>query len=197
MTSDCRLIVVTGAPGAGKTALLEVLRRSFCEHVAVLPDAADIVFRGGFARHSSQSGRRAAQRAIYRVQVEQERLIKEEHAVAAALCDRGTLDGIAYWPGDVSDFWREVDTTAARELARYAAIIHLRTPPPSDHTPRNQLRPEIGREAAVIDQRIAHVWRDHARVFTVDPAPLFGDKVARALAIVRGEVPHCEFCPRR
>lgn len=41
-------IVLTGGPGAGKTALLELIRQSFCAHVKVLPEAASIIFGGGF-----------------------------------------------------------------------------------------------------------------------------------------------------
>lgn len=63
-----RRIVLTGGPGAGKTALLELIRQSFCEHVTVLPEAASIVFGGGFPRHDDDECRRAAQRAIYHVQ---------------------------------------------------------------------------------------------------------------------------------
>ncbi len=93
-----RLMALTGGPGAGKTAVLELAARSFCRHVAVLPEAASIVFGGGFPRHDTEPGRKAAQRAIYRVQWEVERLVVEEGEVAVALCDRGTVDGGAYWP---------------------------------------------------------------------------------------------------
>ncbi len=37
-----RRIVLTGGPGAGKTALLELIRQSFCSHVTVLPAAANV-----------------------------------------------------------------------------------------------------------------------------------------------------------
>ena len=33
-----RRVVLTGGPGAGKTAVLELIRQSLCEHVRVLPD---------------------------------------------------------------------------------------------------------------------------------------------------------------
>lgn len=56
-------VVLTGGPGAGKTALLELLRQSFCEHVRVLPEAASIVFGGGFPRGNDLLNQRAAQRA--------------------------------------------------------------------------------------------------------------------------------------
>ena len=42
-----RRVVLTGGPGAGKTALLELIRQSFCSHVKVLPEAASVVFGGG------------------------------------------------------------------------------------------------------------------------------------------------------
>jgi hypothetical protein len=41
-----RRVVLTGGPGAGKTALLELIRQSFCSHVKVLPEAAGVVFGG-------------------------------------------------------------------------------------------------------------------------------------------------------
>ena len=45
-----RRIVMTGGPGAGKTAVLELVRVHFCEHIKVLNEAASIVFGGGFPR---------------------------------------------------------------------------------------------------------------------------------------------------
>ena len=56
---ETRLIAVTGGPGAGKTAVLEMALRSFCTHVGVLPEAAGVVFGGGFPRHDSEVARRA------------------------------------------------------------------------------------------------------------------------------------------
>ena len=58
-------MVITGGPGAGKTALLEVVRHHFCSHVAVLGESASILFGGGFPRRQSAPSRKAAQRAIY------------------------------------------------------------------------------------------------------------------------------------
>jgi hypothetical protein len=34
-----RRVVITGGPGAGKTAVLALTRQPFCEHVKVLPEA--------------------------------------------------------------------------------------------------------------------------------------------------------------
>ena len=52
-TCDCsethktRRVVLTGGPGAGKTAVLELIRQNFCKHVKVLPESAGILFGGG------------------------------------------------------------------------------------------------------------------------------------------------------
>jgi ABC-type molybdenum transport system ATPase subunit/photorepair protein PhrA len=67
-----RRIVLTGGPGAGKTALLELIRQSFCSHVRVLPEAAGVIFGGGFPREDDVECQRAAQRAIFYVQRELE-----------------------------------------------------------------------------------------------------------------------------
>jgi predicted ATPase len=188
---DCRLVVVTGGPGAGKTAFLELVRRNFCQHVAVLPEAASVIFGGGFPRRESAAGRRAAQRAIYRVEREMETLVREEAHAALALCDRGTLDGLAYWPSDPDSYFRDLGTSRAAELARYAAVIHLRTPGHGAYNRDNPLRVESAREALALDARIAEAWAGHPRISFVDERKDFLDKVAAALTLLRKEVPAC------
>ncbi|MBM3819341.1 MAG: ATP-binding protein [Acidimicrobiia bacterium] len=186
---DPRRIVLTGGPGAGKTAVLELIRHGFCEHVVVLPESAGMLFGGGFPRNSHDVVRRAGQRAIYHVQRElEESAIAREPAIV--LCDRGTIDGVAYWPGP-GDFWEELGTTLDRELARYHAVIHLRTPPDSDYNHANPLRLETAREARVIDERIARAWQTHPRRFEIGAEEDFLDKAARALALIRVELPDC------
>jgi predicted ATPase len=185
-------VVVTGGPGAGKTAILESARQSLCTHVAILPEAAGIVFGGGFPRGTSQSALRAAQRTIFRVQVELQRLMAEEQQAALVLCDRGTLDGFAYWPDSAASFWENQQTTEAEELARYAAVIHLETPRPEHgYNHDNPLRIESAREARAIDDRIAQAWSRHPRRFTVPCSADFVVKFTQALALIRAELPAC------
>lgn len=187
-----KLVVLTGGPGAGKTAVLEVVRRSFCDHVAVLPEAASIVFGGGFPRRDTDSARRAVQRAIYHVQRQLETLAVEDGRAAVVLCDRGTVDGLAYWPGPPDAYWRDVGTSVHQELTRYAAVIHLRTPgAASGYDHRNPLRLESAEEAARIDERILEAWRTHPAHRVVDPADHFLEKLAHTLAHVRELVPAC------
>jgi predicted ATPase len=187
---DLRRIVLTGGPGAGKTAVLEVLRVVMCSHMLVLPEAAGLLFRGGFPRGADPRLRRAAQRAIFHVQRELETTGDDANA-AVVMCDRGTLDGAAYWegPGDLCD---AVHTTTPAELARYHAVVHLRTPTSNGgYNQNNPLRIESATEAAIIDERIARAWSGHPRRFEVSATDDFFAKVVRALEIIYDELPSC------
>lgn len=185
-----RRVVLTGGPGAGKSAVLELIRLFFCEHVKTLPEAAGIVFGGRFPRSDRPALRQAAQRAIYHIQRELESIAATENA-AVVLCDRGTVDCGAYWIGE-GDLFSAVGTTRADELARYDAVIHLRTPTSTQaYTRDNPLRLESIEEAAAIDAQIAAQWSGHRRRFVVEPTEDFLHKASKALALLRNEVPEC------
>lgn len=190
--SSPKLVVLTGGPGAGKTAVLEIARRNLCEHVAVLPEAASIIFGGGFWRHESLSARKAAQRAIFHVQRESEKLAYEEGKYAVLLCDRGTLDGLAYWPGLDAEFFQELGTTREDELSRYSSVIHLRTPAlHQGYNRRNPVRIESAELAAELDRKIALAWRGHSSWNEVASAGDFLDKARAAIELIRAQLPEC------
>ncbi len=183
-------MVLTGGPGGGKTAVLELVRQHFCEHVYVLHEAAGIVFGGGFPRASHDAGLRAAQRAIFYVQRELEAAAEAENP-AIVLCDRATIDGAAYWPGP-GDLWSAVGANLVEQLARYDAVIHLRTPAfDQGYNHANPLRVETAIEAASVDQRLLDAWARHPRRFIVEPATDFLTKAKRVLDILRDELPEC------
>lgn len=187
-----RRVVLTGGPGAGKTAVLEVVRKHLGDRVTVLPEAAGIVYGGGFPRRSTTACRRAAQLAIFHVQDQLERLALAESVAPLVLCDRGVVDGLAYWPGAPDDFFSEARTTRAEAIARYHAVIHLHTPPAGggyDHT--NPLRTETADEAAALDAKLVAAWEGHPRRFFIRSEVDFIEKLQRALAILRGEAEVC------
>jgi predicted ATPase len=185
-------VVLTGGPGAGKTAVLEVVRQHFCRHVVALPEAASIVFGGGFPRRPTTPAREAAQRSIFRVQLELERMADEEGEAAVVLCDRGTVDGVAYWERDPERFWDDVGTTHAAQLARYAAVVHLRTPSVAHgYNHSNPVRTESAGQAALVDARLLEVWADHPRRVIIDSAEDFVVKLHGALSAIRREIPAC------
>jgi hypothetical protein len=133
---------------------------------------------------------KAGQRAIFYVQRELETAGDADNP-AIVLCDRGTIDGAAYWPAEV-ELWASVGTTLEEQLHRYDAVIHLRTPPAAEgYNHKNALRLESAVEAAEIDARIIRAWDKHPRRVIVDPSPDFLDKAARVLDILRVELPEC------
>jgi predicted ATPase len=185
-----RRIVLTGGPGAGKTAVLEMLAHDACKHVIISKEAAGILFTGGFPRGRDPDLRRSAQRAIFHVQFELEQMQRNVDA-AIILFDRGLVDGSAYWIGP-GDFWREVGMVREDALARYDAVIHMRSPDgPNGYGHQNPLRTETAAEARVIDERILDAWRGHPHRHIVDATPDFLVKAERALALIRGYVPDC------
>jgi predicted ATPase len=189
MTNDGkapRRIALTGGPGAGKTAVLELARRLLCEHVHVLPEAASLLFRGGFPRAPEESHRQAEQRAIFYVQRELEATADNAGAYIV-LCDRGTVDGGAYWPGH-GDLWSSVGTTLDEQLARYDAVIHLGTPI-AGYNHANPLRVETVAQARAIDDRIAALWSSHPRRFEIPAEADFLSKAAHAIQILREQLP--------
>ena len=189
---ETKLIVITGGPGAGKTAALEMARAHFCEHVCVLPEAATILFGGGFFRENNEVCRKAAQRAIYHIQVELERVVMESKKPVLGLCDRGTIDGLAYWKGTTEEFWEELGSDLKTELAKYAAVIHLKTPTlEHGYNHQNPYRIESAIEASIIDQKIGLAWSKHPRVITIESEADFLSKVSKVLEVIKEEIPKC------
>lgn len=183
-------VVLTGGPGAGKTAILELIGHFFCPHVKVLPEAAGIVFGGGFPRNHEPQLRRAAQRAIFYVQRELE-AVASVGDPAIVLCDRGTVDSLAFWPGP-GDFWEEVGTTLDTQLVRYDLVVHLRTPRIGGaYNLDNPIRIETLEEAADADDRILAAWSRHPNRVVIDATPDFLQKVSRTIDVLRAQLPPC------
>jgi hypothetical protein len=149
-----------------------------------------VLFSGGFRRGASARARAATQRAIFHVQRELEIVAEAESQPALVLCDRGTIDGLAYWP-EPEGFFAAMHTTHALELLRYAAVVHLRVPPVGAYNHDNPLRIETALEAAAIDERIAEAWAGHPQRFVIDSSEDFLEKARRAIAVLQTLLPAC------
>src|SRR4051794_31788836 len=110
-------IVLTGGPGSGKTVVSRRIAAANPGRFVLVPEAATQVYTLLNTRWDrlDVNGRRDAQRRMYRLQLEQEQRIAEEHPDKSLLLDRGTIDGATYWPDGPDDFWRDVGTTLDRE----------------------------------------------------------------------------------
>jgi len=189
-------IVITGGPGAGKSAILEMARMQFCPHVALLPESATILFSGGFWRQNSVNGREVAQRAIFHIQKEMERFAQIERTFSLAICDRGTLDGLAYWPKNPSNFFKELGISRKQELAEYSAVIHLRTPNlENGYNHKNPMRTETVNEAREMDEKLEKAWEGHPNRLFIDSTESFMEKAEKTFQILRKHIPTCCRAP--
>jgi len=102
------------------------------------------------------------ERAIYHLQTALEDLARLDHPKRALLCDRGTLDGLAYWPESESSYFAAIGSSMEAELAKYDCVIHVDVAPPFDFQP-NTLRTESVEEIVSINERLKHAWRLHPR----------------------------------
>jgi predicted ATPase len=189
LLAPARLIVVTGGPGAGKTAVLETVRRHFSSTVRVVPEAAGMLFEGGFPSRADSVGRAAAQRAIFRVQRELEDLALADDHAPTILCDRGSLDALAYWPYDQASFYAQLGTSAELERARYATVIHLRTPSfAQGYNLGNTMRIETPEQAAELDRSIERAWAGHPHRHFIDCQEDFLLKLTLCVRLLREEI---------
>ncbi len=177
-------IVLTGGPGGGKTTAIDLFRREIGEKVVIVPEAATLLFAGGFPRSTEAQSRRAAQRAIYHVQRDLEDTQAALFPDRILLCDRGTIDGAAYWPPEPPSFFEELDTSLEAELARYDAVIFFESAAVGGISIEggNPTRNESTQQAVAIDRELRAVWSKHPRFVLVPHTTSFMKKILFGLA---------------
>ena len=180
-------IVLTGGPCAGKTTLSEMIERAFQNSVVSVPEAASLLFKGGFPRFDPQEARRSTQRAIYGVQQNLETAFAAQYPDRVLVFDRGTVDGAAYWPEGAEAFFQEQSTSLERELNRYTGVIYLESAGREDylrHMSKNPHRRESWEEAKQLDQETRKLWERHPSFTLVRNNRSFERKVIEVLAAV-------------
>lgn len=180
----CHRIVLTGGPGGGKTTAADLMRREVGERIVIVPEAATMLFSGGFPRFEEVHARRSAQTAIYHVQRNLEDVHSALYHDRILLCDRGTLDSTVYWPQqNDGDFFLNMNTTLQDELARYDAVIFFETAAVGDLSIEggNPTRTESSAEAVDIDRRLQKIWRLHSNYHFIAHETSFLNKLSVAI----------------
>jgi len=181
----CR-IVLTGGPGGGKTTAADLFRREIGERVVVVPEAATLLFSGGFPRTADARARKAAQQAIYHVQTQLENIQSALYPERVLLCDRGTIDGAAYWPDEPAGFFAAVGSSERAELERYDAVLFFESAAVGNISIEggNPTRVETNAEAVALDARLRALWSKHPRFAVVPHHPSFVKKIMLGLALL-------------
>jgi predicted ATPase len=191
MTEDgtCR-IVVTGGPGGGKTTAADFFRREIGDSVVVVPEAATMLFGGGFPRSEERMARKAAQRAIFAVQRQLEEVQTARYPGRVLICDRGTIDGAAYWPGGTEGFFDAMNTTIENELGRYDAVVFFETAAVGglDIENSNPCRIEDQAQAVALDGVLRGLWSQHPRFVLVPHDVSFFEKIGAGLRAIQNVV---------
>lgn len=177
-------VAVTGGPSGGKTTLIEALKKEFGAKVKVVPEAASILYKGGFPRVKSYEGYYHAQRAIYFTQKELEELRCKSHPDALIVCDRGSLDALAYWPDSAESFFSSVHSTMPAEIARYDWVIHLETATEPDYDASNEVRTENFHEALLLNEKIKKSWEGHPQRIVISAEQDFFSKMKKATQVI-------------
>ncbi len=182
----CR-IVVTGGPGGGKTTAADMFRREIGERIVIVPEAATMIFSGGFPRYRDlPEAVYAVQKAIYHVQRNLEDAQAAKYHDRILLCDRGTIDGAAYWPGEADAFYAAMGTSLEAELSRYDGVIFFESAAVGGMGIEggNPARQESLEEAAELDRKLRAIWSQHPRFKVVHHTPSFLKKISYGLAIM-------------
>lgn len=185
----CR-IVLTGGPGGGKTTAADLFRREIGERVVIVPEAATLLFSGGFPRSKEIHARQSAQCAIYHVQRNLEDVQSARYPERILLCDRGTIDGAAYWPDAEQAFFDAVGSTEQAELDRYDAVIFFESAAVGGISVEggNPTRIESNEEALGLDRRLREIWSKHPRFVVVPHNASFVKKIMFGLAALESIV---------
>ncbi len=175
-------IVLTGGPGGGKTTAADLLRRELGERVVIVPEAATMLFGGGFPRVTDTAARKANQTAIYHVQRGVEDVIASEYPSRTLLCDRGTIDGAAYWPNDLSHYFDSVGSSLDHELARYDEVVFFETAAVGGISIEggNPVRTESLQDAIALDKTLQALWSQHPRFHLIPHQDSFFAKLSEA-----------------
>lgn len=178
--SRAKKVVLTGAPGCGKTAAIAALTAHYRERILVVPEAATIIMRamGVRAPVVDQDVARALNRSIYALQ-----LCLEELAAARArksgarviVLDRGTMDNAAYMDGLTAEFEEVCRTERHSEYGCYDLVLCLGLPPKEIYAAcraNNQVRNETYEQAQALEAATRIVWSEHSdATFLADVGP--------------------------
>lgn len=168
-------IVLTGGPGGGKTSFLQTMRHSdpHAERYLLVPESATLLIETGL-----KPGSEAFQEAVFRTQIALEQsCCAMQRDSQRIICDRGTLDSLAYWKllgSSEQAFYIQTGMSLKEHLSRYQAVIHLQSTAigAAGHYVQSETgRKESVEEAARIDRVCGEVWSQHPRYFLVPNGP--------------------------
>ncbi len=194
------LDAITGGPCAGKTTVIEAIKREYPQ-VAIVPESATMLLTGGFPplervpADKKDEWLSNFQHVIVPSQTTMERvfqMIAEANNARLMVSDRGLMDGAAYFPGGKDAFLAAIGQTEQQVFSRYRRVIHLEstaTCNPSVYGKAgNATRYESLDQAIALEIRTREVWKNHPNWVFVSGAAGINDVVAQVLSLISEDI---------
>jgi len=162
-------IAITGAPCSGKTEFIRWVNNSSSDFI-VLPEIASITKSTGL-KFKTEIERTQFQKVVFGLQKDFEKQIAdvticEEQIVT--LCDRGTVDAVAYCQ---DSFIRENNIDVIYEAASYDMVIFFKLPENErvydELCKENIYRDEDYVTSKHLEQRLLSLWGYHKNLVTI------------------------------
>ena len=185
-------IVITGGPGAGKTAAMSWVRDAFSKlgyTVIFVPETATELISGGVAPWTCGTNL-DYQKCQMRLQLLKEEIFEQGARTMDAkklllVCDRGAMDNRCYMTdGEFSQLLTELGTTETALRDRYDAVFHLVTAAKGAKAhytlDNNTARIETEAQAIDLDDKGIAAWTGHPHFRVIGNHENFEEKL-RAL----------------
>jgi predicted ATPase len=193
---DVKVIVITGGPCGGKSTFMKMAKAHLEKQgffVVIIPEAARQLIAAGFhpvkTPWKQDTGfQELVLKTILETEFHYFDVLNEMNIdqPVVFLCDRGTVDGIAYigkasFENNILD---KFSLTYSDLRDRYSGVIGLVSA--ADGAPEfykmDDEREEDLEEAALLDKRTMGAWRLHQHFSVIDNSTDFPAKINRALA---------------
>lgn len=132
MNVEC--FAFSGGPCSAKTYCLGVLSKLYEEQVLVVPEVATALFAEGYElpKEPPEEWEDKVHFDLQATILQRQQKAEKDHLEIAAatgkrlvMCDRGQLDGAAYWPSGLCGFLSTFNLRAETVHECYVAVIHL------------------------------------------------------------------------
>lgn len=190
-------IVVTGGPGGGKTTALDLFQRELATKVKIVPEAASLLFKCGLSRETELERKKIFQHSIYKMQINLEDIFHNTFRERVLICDRGTLDGLVYWPNSMESYYKVIQSNLENEISRYQAVIFFQTAAAykEDVKSNNPFRTEDEQLATELDNRLKAIWEKHPNFHYIPANSSFMKKITHGLDTIHSVINQLQIKP--
>lgn len=181
-------IVLTGAPGSGKSTSLTPIKEHFEKngyHVLTVPETATELITSGIAPWTMESYPEF-QSLLMDLQMDKEKAFErfvpaDRQKKTLILLDRGLLDNKAFMKNE--DFARMLEEKGISKkdlMDRYDAVFHMESPariyPECYTVENNPARKHNAEQSIELDKVLHEIWKEHPQYHYVPAQKDFGVK---------------------